>query len=170
VNTAFEVRNVWHPRCSSMIASFRSEAGREIASRAGADETLLIDENVANRIRAFAPGGVHHIVEVAFAANIKTDVSVLAQAGSIAVYATNTPLAQIPVWELVFLNARTFFIGSNGVPTAVRLDATNAINRALESGWQWLPIAEIVPLGDIARAHELMEHPAEAGKVIVAIQ
>jgi len=52
----------------------------------------------------------------------------------------------------------------------VRLDATNAINRALESGWQGLPIAEIVPLGDIARAHELMEHPAKAGKVIVAIQ
>jgi len=159
-----------HRAGARVIASFRSEADREIASRAGADETLLIDENVVNRIRALAPGGVHHIVEVAFAANIKTDVSVLAQAGSIAVYASNTPLAQIPVWELMFLNARTFFIGSNDFPTEVRFDATNAINRALESGWQGLPIAEIVPLGDIARAHELMEHPAKAGKVIVAIQ
>jgi hypothetical protein len=37
-----------------------------IASRAGADEVLLTGEALAQRIRALAPDGVHHIVEVAF--------------------------------------------------------------------------------------------------------
>ena len=53
-----------------------------IASRAGADEVLLADEKLVRRIKALAPDGVNHIVEVAFAANINTDVAVLAQGGS----------------------------------------------------------------------------------------
>jgi len=43
------------------------------------------------------------------------------------------------------------------------------MNKALETGWQGLDIAEIVPLGQIARAHEPVEHPAKPGRVIVAI-
>ena len=46
-------------------------------------------------------------VEVAFAANIKTDTEILAQGGSIATYATNSK-AEIPGWQLVFVNARLF--------------------------------------------------------------
>ncbi len=110
-----------------------------------------------------------HIVEVAFGANIKTDTEVLAQGGSIATYATNAPTPEIPVWQLVFVNARLFFVGSDDVPTEAKIEATHAINQALEAGWQGLDIAEIVPLDQIARAHELVEHPAKPGRVIVAI-
>ena len=78
--------------------------------------------------------GVHHIVEVAFAANIKTDVEVLAQGGSIATYATNVFTPEIPFWQLVFSNARVLFIGSDDVPTEAKIEATRAINQALEAG------------------------------------
>jgi hypothetical protein len=44
-----------------------------------------------------------------------------------------------------------------------------ALNQALEAGWQRLDIAEIVPLDQIARAHELVERPVKPGRVIVAI-
>ncbi len=37
------------------------------------------------------------------------------------------------------------------------------------AGWQGLDIAEIVPLEQIARAHELVEHPPKSGRVIVSI-
>lgn len=74
-----------------MIATCRFETDKEVASRAGVDEVLLTTGNLAERIRALAPDGVQHIVEVAFGANIKTDAEVLAQAGSIATYVTNTP-------------------------------------------------------------------------------
>src|SRR5215467_10926134 len=59
--------------------------------------------------RASWPDGVDHIVEVAFAANIKTHIEVLTQGGSIATYATNPPVARVPVWQLVFINTRIFF-------------------------------------------------------------
>src|ERR687886_389100 len=119
-----------------VIATCRSESDREIASRAGADEVFLIDNALIGRIRGSAPGGVDHIVEVAFGANIKSDIGVLAQGGSIAVYATNVALPEVPVWQLVFLNARVFFIGSDDVPTEAKLEAARALNQALEAGWQ----------------------------------
>jgi hypothetical protein len=66
------------------------------------------------------------MVEVAFAANIKTDMEVLAQGGSIATYATNAPTPEIPFWELVFVNARIFFVGSDDVPADAKIDAMPA--------------------------------------------
>jgi NADPH:quinone reductase len=137
--------------------------------RAGADEVLLSGENLVERVLPLAPDGVHHVVEVAFAANIKTDMEVLAQGGSIATYATNAPTPEIPFWELVFMNAGIFFIGSDDVPADAKMDASRAINQALEAGWQGLDIAEIVPLDQMARAHELVERPVKPGRVIVAI-
>jgi NADPH2:quinone reductase len=158
-----------HRAGARVIATCRAEADKQIAARAGADQVLLTNGNLAQRIRALAPDGVHHIVEVAFGANIKTDTEVLAQGGSIATYATNTPMPETPVWQLVFVNARLFFVGSDDVPAEAKIEATRDINQALEAGWKGLDIAEIVPLDQIARAHELVEHPTKPGRVIVAI-
>jgi NADPH2:quinone reductase len=157
-----------HRAGARVIATCRSESDRQIASRAGADNVLLTDEKLVEGIRKLAADGVGHIVEVAFAANIKTDVAVLAQGGSIATYATNAPSPEIPVWQLVFMNARLFFVGSDDVPADAKIDATRNINHAFEAGWR-LEIAEIIPLDQIARAHELVEHPVKPGRVIVAI-
>ena len=67
------------------------------------------------------------------------------------------------------MNARLFFVGSDDVPTEAKIEATRDINKALETGWQGLDIAEIVPLDQIAHAHELLEHPAKPGRVIMSI-
>ena len=158
-----------HQAGARVIATCRSESDKEIARRAGADEVLLTDEKLLERIQSAAPGGVNHIVEVAFGANIKTDIAVLTQGGSIATYATNVPTPEIPVWQLVFINARLFFIGSDDIPAEAKIEATRAINRALEAGWQGLDIAERFSIGDIAKAHEFVEHPTKPGRVIVTI-
>ena len=121
------------------------------------------------RIQDLAPDGVDHIVEVAFGANIRADVEVLAQGGSIAAYATDAFTPNIPFWQLVFTNARIFFIGSDDVPSEAKAEAACAINQALEAGWQGLEIAEQLPLDEIAQAHELVEHPTKCGRVIVTI-
>ena len=158
-----------HRAGARVIATCRSERDKEIASAAGADEVLLTDEKLVGRIQELAPGGIHHIVEVAFAANLKIDIEVLAQGGSIAAYATNAPTTEIPVWQLVFVNARIFFIGSDDIPTEAKIEAIRAINQALDAGWQGLEIAERFPLDEIAKAHEFVEHPTKSGRVIVMI-
>lgn len=152
-----------------VIATCRSESDKEIASRAGADEVLLTGDKLVERMRALALDGVQHIVEVAFGANIKTDTDVLSQGGSVATYATNTPMPETPVWQLVFVNARLFFVGSDDVPAKAKIEATHDLNKALEAGWHGLDIAEVIPLDQIARTHELVEHPVKPGRVSVAV-
>ena len=158
-----------HQAGARVIATCRAESDKEIASRAGADEVLLTTGNLVQRIRALAPDGVDHIVEVAFGANIKTDTAVLAQGGSVATYATDTPMPETPFWQLAFVNAGLFFVGSDDVPAEAKIEATHDINRALEAGWKGLDIAETVPLDQIAHAHELVEHPRKPGRVVVAV-
>jgi NADPH2:quinone reductase len=158
-----------HRTGARVIATCRADADKQIAVRAGADAVLLTGEKLVERIRLLAPDGVDHVVEVAFGANIKIDTEVLAQGGSIATYATNTPMPEIPVWQLVFVNARLFFVGSDDVPAEAKIQATRDINQALQAGWHGLDIGEIVPLDQIARAHELVEHPVKPGRVIVAV-
>jgi NADPH:quinone reductase len=158
-----------HQAGARVIASCRSESDQPIASRAGADAVVLTGDSFVEQVRAEAPKGIDHIVEVAFGANIKADVELLAQGGSIATYATNAPMVEIPVWQLVFVNARLFFIGSDDIPAEAKMEAGRAINRALEAGWSGLPIAERFRLNDIAKAHEFVERPKASGRVVVMI-
>ena len=158
-----------HQAGARVIATCRAESDKEIASRAGADEVLLTGGKLAERIRALAPDGVNHIVEVAFGANIKTDTESVSAGRFYCDLRYQSPMPEIPVWQLVFVNARLFFVGSDDVPAEAKIEATRDINKALEAGWKGLDIAEIVPLDQIARAHELVEHPTKPGRVIVAI-
>jgi len=43
------------------------------------------------------------------------------------------------------------------------------LNAALEAGWPGLEIAERIPLSEIACAHELVEHPARTGRIVVTL-
>ena len=47
--------------------------------------------------------------------------------------------------------------------------AVHDINEALEAGWEGLELAERFPLEEIARAHEAVEHPTKAGRVVVTL-
>ena len=158
-----------HRAGARVIASCRVEADKEIALRAGADAVVLTGDSFAESVRKLAPNGIDHIVEVAFAANVKADTELLTQGGSIASYATNAALAETPVWQLVFVNATLFFIGSDDIPQNAKLEATRDINRALQAGWPGLDIAERFPLADIAKAHEAVENPKKSGRVVVMI-
>lgn len=158
-----------HQAGARVIASCRAESDKPIALGAGADAVVLTGDLFMERVRAEAPNGIDHIVEVAFGANIKVDGALLGRGASIATYATNAAVAEIPVWQLVFVNAKLFFIGSDDIPPEGKMEASRAINRALEAGWPGLPIAERFRLDEIAQAHEFVEHPTASGRVVVMI-
>jgi NADPH2:quinone reductase len=158
-----------HHAGARVIATCRSEQDRGIALRAGADEVVLADDKLVKYVRALAPEGVHHVIEVAFDANIETSVELLAQGGSIAAYAANEFSPRIPFWPLVFNNIRLFFIGSDDVPAEAKVEAAEAMNQALAAGWPGFEIAERFSLDNVAQAHEFVEHPAKPGRVIVII-
>lgn len=154
---------------ANVIGTIRSAAEEEAAKNAGANEVLLNDSQLSARVKAIAPDGVDHIVEVAFGANIERDIELLRMGGSIATYATNTPTAAIPFWQMVFKNVRLFFLGSDDFAAEVKTVAAQDINAALEAGWPGFTIGERIPLAEIVRAHELAEHPVRTGRVIVTL-
>jgi len=152
-----------------VIGTVRSSSDEKIARNAGANEVLQADKDLITRVRALAPEGIDHIVEVAFGANVEADVELLKEGGSIAAYATNGATPNIPFWEMVFKNTRLFFLGSDDFPKEAKIQATRDLNRALEAGWSGFEISERIPLLEIARAHELVEHPVQPGRVVVTI-
>lgn len=152
-----------------VIGTVRSASDETIARRAGAHEVILAGDDLEARMKSIAPAGVDHVVEVAFGANVEMDVEVLSPRGSIGTYATDQQLPKIPFWPLVFKNIRLFFLGSDDFSSEDNAAAVRDLNLALDAGWSGFEIAERVPLPEIARAHELVEHPRKPGRVVVVI-
>jgi NADPH:quinone reductase len=117
-------------------------------------------------VKALAPDGVDHIIEVAFGANIDADVDLLKMGGSIASYATDSATPKIPFWPMVFKNIRAFFLGSDDFPRGARVQAAQDMTAALGAGFE---IGEQIPLSDIARAHDLAEHAVRRGRIVVTV-
>jgi NADPH2:quinone reductase len=154
---------------AQVIGVVRKPHDLAIVRRAGAEYPMLTGDSAVDRVRALAPDGVHHIVEVAFGANAAFDAEVLAQGGSIAAFATDVDEPTIPFWPLLFKNVRMHLLGSDDFPSEAKSAAALALNEALEDGWQGLPIAERLPLDEIVTAHELVERHASGGRVVIRL-
>jgi len=152
-----------------VIGTIRTPAEEQTARQAGAHEVLLNNSDLPSQITALAPEGIDHIVEVAFAANIERDVELLKMGGSLATYATNVAAPTIPFWQMVFKNIQLFFLGSDDFTSEAKASAASDINASLEAGWSGFAIGERIPLSEIVRAHELVEHPQRPGRVVVTI-
>jgi NADPH:quinone reductase len=70
---------------------------------------------------------------------------------------------------MVFKNIRAYFLGSDDFPPEAKIQATRDLNSTLEAGWTGFEIGERIPLAEIARAHDLVDHPARRGRVVLII-
>ncbi len=155
-------------RGATVVASVRKLEQEELARRAGAHEVVIAGEDLEVRLSALARG-IDHVIEVAFAANLETDLAVLRNGGSIAAYATNAPRPEIPFWPLVFDNVAIHFLGSDDFPPEAKTCAAEELSSSLADGWRPFGRFDRYPLGAIAEAHEQVERGQQAGKVVVAV-
>ena len=109
------------------------------------------------------------MIEVAFAANLETDLAVLRNGGSIAAYATNASRPEIPFWPLVFANVRLEFLGSDDFPPLAKAAAARDLNESLAAGWRPFEAFDRYPLSAIAEAHEQVDRGQPDGKVVVVV-
>jgi NADPH:quinone reductase len=162
-------------RLASAIVITTVRSGRDMAAarRAGAhhvvDTSGLGTQEIIERVRADAPDGVDHIIEVAFHANIAVDEPLLRLGGSIAAYASGDPTPAIPFWPLVFKNVRLDFLGSDDFPAEAKTAAARALNEALEGGWPGFEIEARLPLDKIAEAHESIEQRKVSSRVVLSV-
>ena len=158
---------------ANVIATVRAPGDVDVASAAGAHHVIITrdvePEEIVEAAGSYAPGGVDHVIEVAFHANIAVDEQLLKQGGSIATYATGAPTPAIPFWPLVFKNIRIFFLGSDDFPIDAKVSAARALNAALEGEWPGYDIDATLPLDAIAEAHAMIEDRRVAGRVVVTV-
>ena len=152
-----------------VIGTVRSPSEEPAARTAGAHEVVLNDQGLIERVKVLAPEGIDHVVEVAFGANIDSDIEMLKMGGSIGAYATDVAAPKIPFWQMVFKNIRLYCLGSDDFPVEAKVAATRDLNDALHAGRPGFEIGEKVPLSEIARAHDLVEHPVRRGRVVVMV-
>ncbi len=151
-------------RGAEQVATVRNAGANEVLQTRGVDS-----EEIVTSVHAFAPQGVDHVVEVAFQANIHMDERVLKQGGSIASYATNEDEPAIPFWNLAFKNARLYFLGSDDFTFEDKQTAADYLSEMLAQGWPGYPIARVLPLEEIATAHQLVEEGRLPGRIILEL-
>lgn len=158
-----------------VAATVSSPEKAALARAAGAEHVVNYrDEDAAAVIRGWAPAGVDVIVEVAPAVNAALDAAVLAQGGSIAVYANNGGSSMnLDIRPHMTLNARYQFVLLYTEPEAAKRQALLDVSAAVAAGAfrvgadAGLPLHRY-PLERTAEAHTAVEQGA-VGKVLIDV-
>jgi NADPH:quinone reductase len=126
------------------------------------------DPDLAGRIAAAAPHGVHRIAEVDFAGHVHLDAAILATGGVVCSYSTSDDHPAIPYWALGFKDTTLRLLGSDDFPATVKAGAARTLTEALLDGSLRSHIAARYPLDQIADAHAAVEAGA-GGRVVIEV-
>jgi NADPH:quinone reductase len=160
---------------ATVITTVSSAEKGDLATRAGAQHVVNYrEEPVVERVRAIVPDGVDIVVEVSPAANLELDLQLIAQRGTIAMYANDggdavtlqirSTFATNARFQWVFLyliGAEALRAGAEDVTAAV---ADGAFGVGDEHG---LPLHHF-PLDQAGAAHAAVE-AGTVGKVLIDV-
>jgi NADPH:quinone reductase len=161
---------------ATVITTISSPAKAALARAAGADHVINYrDGGAASAIRTVAPDGVDLVVEVSPARNAELNASVIANHGTISVYATDGGSEMtLDVRRHFALNVRYQFLLLYTVGDAALAAAAEDIGLALADGA--LPVGEDAglpltrfPLERTAEAHDAVE-AGTIGKVLIDVR
>ena len=156
---------------AQVVATVSSDAKAELARTAGADQTIDYKrEDVAVRALALTGGsGFDRIIEVDAAANLASDLPLLAPGGEVVVYGSGAPEIALPFFPAIVKNAtlRCFIVYN--LAKADRERAIATLTALLARGELQHNVAERLPLADCARAHQLVESGKVIGNVVLRI-
>jgi NADPH2:quinone reductase len=156
-----------------VIATVSRDEQAARALEAGADAVINYkSEDVAARLRELTGGSpsVDRVVEVAFGANLRTDLEVLRPNGVIATYASDAEHEpRIPFWPMLAKDLTVRFVLVYAMPDAAHAQAAAWINAALADARLRHQVHRTFALDEIVAAHEATEAMSNVGKVLVRI-
>lgn len=156
---------------ATVLTTISSPEKAAIAREAGADHAIDYKrEDVGERVMELtAKRGVDAVIEMDLAANANLIPSVLRPKGSVIVYGTGSPAANLPAAFCLTQSIRLQFMLVYELDTRERERALAGIARALEQGKLINRVAQpTYALADIVAAHEAVERRT-IGNVIVTI-
>jgi NADPH2:quinone reductase len=156
---------------ATVITTISSPEKAKLATAAGADHTIDYKrDNVGERVMALTgKKGVDAVIELDIAANAKLMPQVLRPRGTIVIYGTGAPEAEVPLFFFLRSAITLKFIYVYELTAAERAAALDAISRGLEAGTLINNVAATYPLTDIVAAHEAVEAGKVLGNVVVTI-
>lgn len=154
---------------AQVIGTVRTAAEIGLVDPATAEHVVALDADPEQEILRLASGPIMRIVEVAFSANVDLDAAVAANGAVIASYATKDGRPTFPFWPMLFDNLTIRLLGSDDFPAEAKDEAARDLSRAAADGALSIPIAEVIPLDQIVRAHQLLETGHPAGRVLLSI-
>jgi NADPH2:quinone reductase len=160
---------------ATVFTTVSSAAKAELAANAGAQHVINYrDADVETTIRESVPDGVDIIVEVNPIANIELDQRIIANGGTIALYAADSgSTLELPIRDNMAKNVRYQFILTYTTSVAVKDAAVAAVSEAVAAGAlrvgadAGLPITRF-DLASMADAHAAVE-AGTVGKVLVDV-
>ena len=156
----------------TLIATVSSDEKARMAANAGAAVVINYrTADVAGRLMEATEGrGVDHISEVDFGGNLTTTLAVMKVGCAIGAYASKgAPEPAVPFYPLLFNNVVVRFIQCYAMPDDIRERAHADVARWSAQGTlKHLP-TKIMPLEEVAAAHELVEQSGFIGKVMLRL-
>ena len=154
-----------------LIATVSTEEKARLVAAAGV--SIIVNyklENVAERVMAETGGGVDRVSEVDFGGNLPTTLRVARESCAIGAYASRgSEQPALPFYPFLFANVTLRFIQCSLIFGRLRHAAISDLTQWAQEGRLIYPPVKIVPLQDIALAHELVESGAFVGKVMVGL-
>jgi NADPH2:quinone reductase len=170
----------------SMVVQMARAIGARVVTTAGSDEKVAAcrelgadrainykTDDVAARVKEFAPDGVHVWWETLREPNFDRTIELLAPRGRMVLMAGREARPPFPVGPFYVKGCRLFgFAMFNATPEELRA-AAEEINRWLAAGKLKPRIDRVLPLAETAAAHRLQEEStvgksgALAGKIVV---
>lgn len=153
---------------AKIITTASSPLSIETAKAAGADVVLDYKDSKLTQAVMDHSGGIDHAVEAEFGVNAEMLGQVMKINGSIAAYGSalsKTP--EIPFYDFMFKNTTAHMVLVYLLDVATRNGHAKLIHDLLKRGAITENIAAILPLDEIATAHEMVEGAAKSGSVLI---
>ena len=156
---------------AQVVATVSSAAKAHLAITAGADATIDYKrDDVAACVAALTEkAGFDRIVEVDAAANLASDLALLAPGGDVAIYGSGAAEVALPFFPAIVRNAtlRCFIVYN--LAKADRERAIATLTPWLARGELQHNVFERLSLAECARAHEIVESGRAIGNVVLRV-
>lgn len=155
---------------AKVFATTGDLAAKDFLKSLGADHVFSYkDPEVGAQVLAVNSGeGIDRIAEVELCTNVGFDADVIAPHGRIVAYGSQLNMSpEIPFGALMFKNVTLVAALVYLLNPRDRAAAVNRVNNALSEGWLDVPIGNIFPLDDCAKAHDLVLSGARDGAVVL---
>jgi len=158
-------------RGASVITTVSSAEKAQVARAAGADHAIDYKrEDVGGRVAALTDKtGVDAVIELDLAANAHLIPAALRPKGTVVVYGTGKPEAQIPASFCLVNSVRLQFMLVYELTAEERARAVDDITAMLKANALVHNVAKTFPLADIVAAHRLVEDGKAIGNVVMEL-